>query len=171
MLGDSPLTSFTDSGNGATVANSLYSDIYRAFLSEHPWGFALKEVQLSRLSQTPDDETGYSYAFQLPSDMIRLWAIMPRSMYTIVDNLLYSNDSALLARYVYECAESQLPPYAIKAVEYSLAAEFAMPITEDLNKTGYYQEKYLMQLSRAKNIDSQGRPQVGIQSSPFIEVR
>lgn len=171
LIGDNPISSFDDPGAGAQVAGAIYPDTYESVLAEHPWSFAFKELQLSKLSQSPDDETGFDNAFQLPADLIRLWRIMPHSNYSIVGSLLYSNQTELLARYIFKVDEVQLPPHVIKAIEYKLAADFAIAVTEDTSKSQFYEQKYLRQLGLARSVDSQGRPQVAIVDSPFVDVR
>lgn len=171
LIGDSPISSFDDEGAGAQVAKAIYSETYRAVLSEHPWSFAFKEQLLNLLSATPDQETGFTYAHQVPPDMIRLWALLPKTAYTIVGDKIYSNQTRLLARYVYECAETDLPPHVTKAIEYRLASEFALAITESATRAEWYTSKYQEAVALARSIDSQGRPQVPIVDSPFVDVR
>ena len=171
LIGDEPISSFSDGGAGAEAAGNLYPSTYEQVLSEHPWSFALKEQQLSRLSQTPDEKTFYKYAFQLPADMIRLWKIMPHSNYDLVGLLLYSNEPELLARYLYKPEETTLPAHFVKALEYKLASEFAMLVTESQNKATYYEQKYRQMIGIARTVDSQGRPQQSIVDSPFVDVR
>jgi len=171
LIGDDPISSFSDPGAGAQAAANLYPETYRQVMSEHPWSFAFKEQMLSRLSQQPADLTNFKYAFQVPPDLIRLWAIMPHSNYIIVGDLLYSNQNELLARYVYQVDETSLPPHVTKTIEYRLASDFAMLVTESQTKATFYEEKYRDMLQRAKAIDSQGRPQQPMVDSPFIDVR
>jgi hypothetical protein len=171
LIGDSPITSFDDSGAGAQTAKNLYPETYEALLGDHPWTFALKEQSLSKLTQTPDDETGYSNAFQVPVDCVRIWKIMNHSDYDIVGDLIYSNEDELICRYIYKVDESKLPSYFVKALEYKLAAEFAVAVTEDINKADFYERKHLSQLGKARTINSQGHPQVSIVDNPFIDVR
>lgn len=171
LVGDNPISSFDDPGAGAQVAGAIYPETYAAVLSEHPWSFAFKELQLSRLSQTPDPKTNFQYAFQLPGDLIRIWKMMSHSNYTIVGSLVYSNETELLCRYIYKVDENELPPHVVKAIEYKLAADFAISVTEDQNKSQLYEQKYLRQIALARTVDSQGRPQVPIVDSPFIDVR
>lgn len=171
LIGEEPIVTLTDTSNGALVANSIFEETYRAVLSEHPWTFALKELDLSQLSQTPDDSTGWSYMYQMPADCIRVWAIFPLTNYAIVGDKVFTNASEMRMRYVRREDIGNIPSALVKTLEYKMAAEMAVPITEDLNKAAFYEEKYLMQLSRAKNIDSQGYPQIAIQDSPLISVR
>jgi len=171
LIGEETISSFTQAGHGATVAANLYSDTYTALLAEHPWTFALKEQYLSRLSQAPDDDTGYQYAFQVPTDCIRIWSLMPNHIYSVVGSLIYSNHPTILCRYVYKVAEALLPAHMVKAIEYKLASEFSVSITEDFNKAAFYEQKFMMALGKAKSIDSQNYPNVAIQHQPLIDVR
>ena len=96
---------------------------------------------------------------------------MPHSDYVIVGENILSNEPSLLARYVYNVPESSIPAQLVKAMEYQMASEFAISVTEDENKAAFYQQKANLQLSKASNVDSQGQPQQSIISSPFIEAR
>ena len=171
LIGAEPIVDFDDPGAGATVAKAIYPDTYTMILSEHPWSFAFKEQYLNQLSESPDPETNFKYAYQMPTDVIRVWAVLPHGNYTIVGDKVYSNDNKLLMRYVYKVAETRVPPHVVKAIEYKLASDFAISVTEDFNLASIYENKFLMQLSKAKNIDSQGRPQQSIVDSPFVDVR
>lgn len=171
LLGDSAISSFTEGGFGATIMANIYEDTYRDVLSSHPWSFALKEQSLNKLTQSPDESTGYSNAFQLPTDLIRIWQTFDNCRYTIVGDKLYSNLDSILMRYIYKVEESQLPPHFVKAMEYRLASDAAMGITDNATLGSQWYEKYIMQLGRAQAIDSQNRPQSGISDSPYVDVR
>ena len=171
LIGDNPISSFTEPGAGATAAANLYADTYTRLLSMHPWTFALKEQELSKLSQVPDPLTNFNSAFQIPSDHIRTWAILPHSNYIVVGDLIYSNQNKLLMRYVFKVAESELPPHFTKSLEYSLAADFAQLVTESTTKSQFFEAKFKDQLASAMAIDSQGHPQQPIIDSPFTDVR
>lgn len=171
LVGDEPITAFDEPGAGAQAAKSLYPETKKRLLSEHPWSFAMKQQRLNRLSQTPDDLTNFQYAFQLPTDLIRIWNMQPHCDYILVGNLLYANQREILATYIYNVDEVNLPPHFVKSLEYSLAADFAISVTEDENKAGLYARKAVNAGAQAMAIDSQGRPQVGIIDSPLIDVR
>ena len=130
LIGDNPISSFDDPGAGAKAAANLYPDTKKALLSEHPWSFAMKQQRLNRLSQVPDIITGYQFAFQLPTDLIRLWSVQDNAKYILVGTLLYSNQNQLLATYVFDVDETVLPPHFVKALEYTLASYFAISVTE-----------------------------------------
>jgi hypothetical protein len=173
LLGDNPISTLdgTEPGSGSLVAANLYEETYKSILSSYPWSFALKEQYLNRLSQTPDDETYYSYAFQIPSDTIRIWKVMSYNFYSIVGPYIYSNERTLLCRYIYRVNEAALPAHVVKAVEYKLAADFAVPVTEDQNKAQFYEQKYMLQVAQAQGIDSQNQPMKTIIDQPLNNVR
>lgn len=171
LIGDEPISSFDDPGAGARVAKAIYPDTKQKLLSEHPWSFAFKQQRLNRLSQVPDTKTGFKHAFQLPTDLIRIWNIQDHSDYILVGALLYSNSTSLLCTYIYDVEETALPPHFIKALEYTLASDFAIAITENQSMSGLYAQKAMMTSGQAKSIDSQGRPQIAIQDSPLIIAR
>lgn len=171
LVGDNPISSFSDPGAGAQVAAAIYPETYRKVLAEHPWTFALREQKLNQLSAQPDSLTNYKFAYQIPGEMIRIWAVFPHSDYTIVGSLLYSNENELLARYVYQVEETELPPQVTKAIEYKLASDFAVSVTESVSNSEYYEKKYLDAIQLARSVDSQNKPPVPIIDSPFVDVR
>jgi hypothetical protein len=171
LIGDNPISSFTEAGTGAQAAANLYPNAYEQALSEHPWSFATKEAVLSRLSAVPDTRTGFKYAFQLPSDMIRLWKIMDDGHYAIVNGLLYSSLESLMARYVYKVNESELPAHFVSGLQYRLAADFALLVTESPSKSQIFEGKAAKAFAKARTIDSQQSPSIPIQDRPFTDVR
>lgn len=171
LIGDNPISSFNDSGAGAQVAAAIYPETKKRVLASHPWSFALKQQYLNRLSQTPEKVTGYQYAFQLPTDMIRLWNTQINSNYIIVGQLLYSNQQEILATYIHDVDEVNIPPHAVKAMEYTLAADFAIAITEDNAMSQIFEQKAMTKTAEAMAIDSQNRPSSAIVNSPLIDAR
>lgn len=171
LIGEAPISSFTEPGAGATAAANLYDDTYRRVLSMHPWTFALKEQVLSQLSQGPDELVNLTFAYQIPADHIRTWRIMPHSYYEAVGDFIYSNQNRLLMRYVFKVAETELPAHFIKTLEYSLASDFARLVTESTALAQFYEVKFKSQLASAMAIDSQGHPQRAIIDTPFTDAR
>ncbi len=171
LIGDDPINSFNDPGAGATAASNLYQEVKETALAFHPWTWALKEQELSRLSATPDSRTNFQFAFQKPTDMIRIWKVMPHSYYEEVGDLIYSNEPSLFMRYIFDVAETSMSASFVKALEYQLAAEMAISVTEDEKKAALYERKAEKQIIKASNINSQGHPQQTVVDSPFIDAR
>lgn len=163
LIGDDPISALSES----VAASNLYSDTYEYVLSQHPWSFAMKEQDFSQLSQQPDTETGFRYAYQRPGDLIRLWAILPTQHYQVVGEFIYSNSSALWGRYVYKVTETSLPPHFVKCLQYKLAADFSVSVAEDEQKMQIFEMKYRDSLGEAMAIDSQQHPYAGIRGNPI----
>lgn len=65
-LGEEPITSFTEAGKPASLANNTYATYRDALMRAHPWNFAIRRVALAASSTTP--VYGYDYAYPLPAD-------------------------------------------------------------------------------------------------------
>lgn len=167
LIGSSSIQSFDEAGSGATAAANLYDNIYCTMLAQHPWSFALRQQELNRLTLTPHADSGYKYAYQKPTDLIRFWQMRPQHRYEIIRDYVYSNETKILATYVFKPDEGDLPPHFVDALQYRLAADFSMIVTEDENKSTVMHEKYVRALTAAMTIDSQGRPQTPMQGNPF----
>lgn len=169
LLGDSAISSFSEDGAGAAAASNLYETSYLAMLSSHRWNFATKKKQLSRLSEAPRNE--YKYQFQLPTDMVMLITTYPVSTYRILGDKLYSDSQTIDIDYIWKVTEDQFPAYFVKAFEFYLAAQLAIPVTEDLNKADMMMRLYDRESRKARYTDSQSQPAVSIQDDPYIRVR
>lgn len=169
LLGDDPISSFTESSAGSVTAANLYETSYLSMLSSHRWKFATKKESLSRLSASPKNE--YKYQFQLPTDIVTLITTYPVSTYRILGDKLYSDQQTVEIDYIYKVTEDKFPSYFVKAFEFFLASQFAIPITEDLNKADIMQRFYEMESRKARYADSQSQPAIPIQDDPYIRVR
>ena len=169
LLGDSPISSFTEEGAGAVTASNLYESSYLSILSSHRWNFATKKATLAKLTALPKNE--YKYQFQMPTDMVLLITTYPTSRYRILGDTLYSDSNTVEIDYIYRITEDKFPAYFIKAFEFYLASQFAIPITEDLNKADIMQRFYERESRKARYADSQSQPAVPIQDDPYIRVR
>ena len=169
LIGDDVITSFTDAGAGAKVASNLYESSYENILSLHRWRFAVGKIQLSQLVSTPVNQ--FKYAYQLPADLLTMIRTYPDSDYEIYEDKLYSNHSSVEIDYVFTPDESKLPAYFIKLMEFYLASQFAIPVTDNTSKAEQYNAMFEEQLKRARFLDSQGRPGDPVTSSPLVDVR
>jgi len=170
LLGHKPISSFDEPGAGALLAKQLWGSTYRNFLSINPWSFAKKYIILNRLVDKPSNPN-WQYQFQLPYDLIRVNTTVPATDYDIFEDKLYSNNTELGLDYFYEIKEELLPPPAIKALEYNMAAVLATPLTLDATKLELYHKLYLQQLQTAMSTDAQGRPLPGFTSTPITDTR
>lgn len=169
LLGDEPISSFTQSGAGAQTAAALYESSYLSMLSSHRWNFATKKAVLARLSEAPTNE--YAFKYQLPTDIVMLITTMPSSDYRVLGDKLYSNFPTAQIDYIWKVTEDQFPAYFVASFEFYLAAKFAIPVTEDINKAEVMKRFYEIESRRARYADSQSAPIVPILDDPYIRVR
>ena len=64
-VGQSGITSFTQSGDAAVVANAKHLQIRDAVIRAFPWNFAKNRATLSKLAAAPD--FGFAFQYQLPT--------------------------------------------------------------------------------------------------------
>lgn len=168
LLGDSPISSLTEERTGAVLGANLFEGTYQAMLASHRWRFATKTLQLSKLSTAP--ETDYTSAYSLPSDIIYLIKTDTQN-YDIYGSEVHTNSDTLQIDYIYRVAEDKLPAYFQKALEYNLAAQFAVPLTGDIDKGSYYAKLFNNEVRKARYADSTQHPQDSFADSPYTEVR
>jgi len=167
-IGANPISALTE-GTEGLVGDLLYEDTYRGLLASHSWRFATKKMQLSRLVEAPLND--FSYQYQLPSDMITVVKTYDNTDYEIYGDKLYSDQSSVSIDYRYRVAETLLPSYYELTLRFLLAAQFAIPVTDNSQRAAVYESLYNTQLSKAKYIDSSSRPQDAIVHSPLTGIQ
>lgn len=168
LLGAQPISSFNDGSTPSTIAANLYETSYLSLLTNHIWRFATKKAQLARLVETPID--GYSYAYQIPSDSIKITSCTSLN-YQIFEDQLHTNDSEVFIDYTHRVDENKLPPYFKKLLEFFLASQFAVSVTGDIDKGNYFSRMYMTELKRVKYTDSTQSPPDEFVESPYLLVR
>ena len=175
LIGAEPITSFTSDATEALVASNLYEDTVRTALCASRWRFATNQAQLNQLTATPTGR--FDVAHQLPQDMLMLHAVTIDDQlieYTIYGNKLFHNVTAtnpVIADYTFRADEVNFPSYFTLAVEYALAASFALAIARD-EAMGQMMERKAQQLmQQAKTLDSQQQTTRKLVTSRFITER
>lgn len=69
-LGENGITALTEDSTAGRLANALYDKERRKELRAHRWNFAIKRVALAQFGTAP--AFGYSYAYNIPSDYLRV---------------------------------------------------------------------------------------------------
>lgn len=169
MIGAGSISSFDDPGAGAAVAKALYEPILTALLTTTYWNFAAKKQSLNQLSQEPLNE--FKYAYQIPTDSLKIERIYPRIFYKIYRDLIYTNASSVEIDYIFRPDTTLFPAYFTLALTYKLASEFALSVTDNEQKNALYERKFRDALSEAFAADAQQSPQTPIQDNPFTDVR
>ena len=167
LLGADTIASFDEGSLESTVASNLYEDTVRDILTKTRWRFASKKMELSRLTTEPLNQ--WKYQFQLPIDMLMLIRTYPTSNYEIYQDKLYTNNADVEIDYIYRVNEQFFPAYFVDALIYRLASKFAIPVTDDAAKGAEMRANYEILIKQARQADSQGRPNVGIEDADLWE--
>jgi len=155
--------------------NLHYDQTRRALLRSHWWRFARAREELSTTT-TPDFE--WDYAFDLPSDFLRLISVYENNTtasqntlysYKLEGSLLLSDQSSCYLRYVKdEETVSNFDPLFIEVLVLQLALKFTYPIagtgsTGQRLATEIKQELYGRNglMSRARVLDRQEMNTIG----------
>ena len=170
LVGHTAISSFdADQGAGATVGSALFDSTLQYMLSTTYWRFSVKQQQLSRLSAVP--LANWQYAHQIPVDSITIHRLTPRCNYQIFEDKIYSNQQDLWADYTYQVGAEALPLYFVKCLEYKLAADFSISISNDVSKKQIWESQYQNEIRIAMAADAKSHPPEAIQDQPFTDVR
>lgn len=168
LLGGNEISSFLDGDTGSTIAKLLYESTYHSMLTETNWHFAQRTERLAMLEEKP--ENGYKNKFKLPVDCLTV-VKCDSKIYEIYERELYTNANEVLIEYVFPPTEVNLPPSFIKALEYNLAAQFAIPLTGNTSRAEFYAGVYQDAVKKARWVDAQARPNRPIADAPYIRAR
>lgn len=158
-LGQDPISALTDNRKAAILCNLNYDQVRRAVLRGHIWNFAVKRAQLSASATAP--AFGFANAFSLPADYLRLVPAVGedsnQEKWKIEGQYLLSDDDgAMDLIYIYDCQDPALfDPLFVQALAYALAAELAIPLTQDKALRSSMENLRNDRLASARTVSSQ----------------
>lgn len=176
ILGKGPITTVATGGNIAAALNEGFDFIYPKIVGETAWRFPVKIDELSSiLNPNIPKDVPYTYIYQIPTDLLALWRLWPRNLdYQIYEDKIWANmggAQAVWAEYRFLPKVVQLPIYFANYLAYALAADYAMPVTNNSAYIKVIKGEALQEKAIALATDSQQHPNRGIQAWPAIEVR
>ena len=175
LIGAEPITSFTAQTTEATVANAIYEDMVRTTLCSSRWRFATNQAELNLLTAVPTGR--YDRAHQLPADLLMLHAVTVNDAvieYNVYGDKVFSDSASsdsLIADYTFRALEQDFPSYFTVALQFSLAAAFALGIARDEQLSSVLEGKGAQLLQQAKTLDSQQQTTRKLLTSRFITER
>ena len=175
LIGAEPITSFTAQSTEATVANAIYEDMVRTTLCSSRWRFATNQAELNLLTATPTGR--YDRAHQLPADLLMLHAVTVSDAvikYNVYGDKVFSDSASsdtLVADYTFRALEQDFPSYFTVALQFSLAAAFALGIARDEQLSSVLEGKGAQLLQQAKTLDSQQQTTRKLLTSRFLTER
>jgi len=109
-LGADTVSSLLDSNRVASLARERIVPVIHRLLREHVWHFATKIVELAPLA-TPPTLGGWTYAFPIPADCLRIRKLNTEK-YEIVGQNILTDETTLTLRYTQRLVENVESPVA-----------------------------------------------------------
>jgi len=159
-LGESAITDIADTtSKHARICNEFVQQVIDEHLREHRWNCAIARATLSELETAPNH--GFTNAFQLPSDFLRLLELNGEQFNGSDEFLeieegqrLLTDQSTAYIRYVKRITVPEFDPMLAKAVALGLAVEIAIPLTANLQLQGQLATLHARAITRAKSVDA-----------------
>ena len=155
LLSVDRIQALNDTSEQARKINAIFDSTRDSLLSEHNWNFAMKERQLSLLSDSPIMDA-WSFVYQLPSDCLRVVSIEGDYQFAILSNKLYTNtDDARILYVSRETDPNRFSAGFVKAFASRLAADLAFGFTQNATMAQNMDAVAVRDLKEAKWSDSQ----------------
>ncbi len=163
----------TDTSKPATRIKAVYDDILLEVLREYNWNFATYRQALNADgSFTP--AYGFSYAYILPTvpQMVKLIETEEDIEYKLENNYLLTNETSVNIRFIgKETNPNKYDSIFVDLFATRMAVEIGHALTGDKSLVASLEQRYLLQLSKAKDKDFQEDNQKPIRSSSFNNSR
>jgi hypothetical protein len=171
-LGADTITSLLEDSKNARRVNTIYNLVRDIMISGHPWNFAIKRVELGLLSESP--LYGFSNAFQLPADYLRVLDANIADEKFVVENnkRLLTDEDEVEIRYIARIDEpSKFSQGFIQAFADELTARLAYPITNSRSLANDARQLAIATLKIAKAQDAQEGIPEDLDAKEWINAR
>ena len=178
MLGQHPISAFTENNEQGRIASNLWPTVRDFTLRQHPWNCAIKRVQLSPLVDAPVWE--FSLAYQLPGDWLRTLKVSegsqsgnePLIRYRMDGRSILTDINPVFLRYIWRNIDPETyDAMLVGVLETAMAAKMAYGVTKSTAVAGSMLEQYLFLLKQAKAVDGLEDVPEDSPDSPLISVR
>lgn len=144
-LGEPAISAFEEDSDTAEKVNRLYEPAILSLLSAYDWSFAKTKKKLDEDgAAVPVNEWRRGFLMPAlrtervgkPLQIFNTTAVGagPTFQYEIADRWVFTNETTCVAEYVRRVPESQWPGYFLTLAIEAVAANLALPITENASK-------------------------------------
>ena len=154
QLGATTILSLTEDSKNARLCNSRFTQVRDAVFRSHPWNCLQKRVELAADTTAP--AWGFSYAYTLPADCLRLLRILDYdSNYKVEGRKILSNTSSMKILYIGRITDpNEYDELLRETLSAALGADIAFAVTSNnqtaTNMYNLFQDK----LKDARFVDS-----------------
>lgn len=152
-LGANPINSFEEGSTEATIAGAVWDTARTSLLRDHPWNFAIKDIEVPQSTTAPIVQ--YSYKYQLPSDCLRLLEVYDDDNYKLKGREIHTNSNSCKVKYIYDVTDTTVWDSAfVDLMSAKLAFELAYPITKSNSLMQQMGEIFTLKVQKARFVDS-----------------
>ena len=154
QLGATTILSLTEDSKNARLCNSRYTQVRDALFRTHPWNCLQKRIELAADTTAP--AWGFTNAFTLPSDCLRLLRILDYdSNYKVEGRKILSNSSGMKILYVARVTDpNEYDELLRETLSASLGADIAFGVTSNNQTAKNMYELFKDKLRDARFVDS-----------------
>lgn len=173
LLGDDPISSFSEDSDRALLASNLWDNARQAVLRSHPWNCAKEMVALASESTTPAFD--WAYQFLLPGDCLRVLSVGEDGYpddYIIKGRRILAAVDPLYLTYITDNEDvASWDSLLVEAMQRYMAFAMAYPITKSTSLRDSMYSEFSKLISQARNVDGQEEPPQTVGDSPLLAVR
>lgn len=169
---------FTDLTNETVKkVNRIYTTSLFYVLSNYPWRFILKRVQLTTRTDATNTEK-YKYNYVTPANMLTIRSLFYDENYNNAikeyesyPSYINTDANTVYLWYSSIVDEDRFPQYFIDYFKYKLALDLCFNLTGDTDLLQVLKAQSDQMLISAKNIDAKQNMTRTIKASPYISIR
>ena len=179
QLGASTILTLTEDSKNARLCNARYTQVRDSVFRSHPWNCLQKRVELAADTTAP--AWGFSYAYTLPADCLRLLRILDYDAdYKIEGRKILTDNSTMKILYVARIEDpNQYDELLRETLSAALGADIAFAVTSNnqtaSNMYNLFQDKLkdarFVDSTEGQNIDQDLGMSDQIDASSFINSR
>ena len=173
LLGDRPISSFTEDQDRARLASNLWEQTRDHILRSHPWNCAIKREALS------PDVTGpafdWSYQYTLPADFLKALSIGESGRegeFRIEGRKLLCDDNPCYLRYIFRNENpGTWDAMLVEVMTAEMAHRMAYGITQSASMVDVMAQKAGQLMRRARSVDGQDDTPEQLGDNPLVAAR
>ncbi len=174
QIGSNSISSFQEDTSESEIAGNIYPIIRDGLLSSYPWSFAISQIRLGRINTDPVAD--FKYAYLLPTDFLRIISAGTGNSgngieYRICGNTLHTNSADVVLTYISRPKEESFPAFFAEALIAKLAAQFCLPLTENVQKTQFLSQRAKDEIAKARLTDAQQSTPKSFEDFTLVEAR
>ena len=154
QLGATTILSLTEDSKNARLCNQRYYQVRDAVFRSHPWNCLQKRVELAADTDAP--AWGFSFAYTLPADCLRLLRILDYdSNYKVEGRKILSNTSSMKILYVSRVTDANEYDESLReTLSAALGADIAFGVTSNNQTAQNMYQLFQDKLRDARFVDS-----------------